>query len=146
MQKKRNLLCFEDHTKLNNSFKIKLDGKRLFLTTSVKYFGVLLDEHFTWSPQISLVQMKLNQVIGILNKLRYQANIHILKMAYHSLFGSYLLYARQLWGQNNKETQNQLLTSQNNAIKKIAFKNWYKSADPLYKNLKIYSSFKTLSN
>ena len=51
MQIKRNLLCFEDHTKLNNSFKIKLDGKRLFLTTSVKYFGVLLDEHFTWSPQ-----------------------------------------------------------------------------------------------
>ena len=86
MQKKRNLLCFEDHTKLNNSLKIKLDGKRLFLTTSMKYFGVLLDEHFTWSPQISLVQMKLNQVIGILNKLRYQANIHILKMAYHSIW------------------------------------------------------------
>ena len=80
------------NTKLNNSFKIKLDGKRLFRTTSVKYLGVLLDEHLTWSPQISHVQMKLNREIGILSKLRYQENIHILKTVYHSLFETHLLY------------------------------------------------------
>ena len=51
------------NTKLNNSFKIKLDGKRLFPTTSVKYFDVLLDENLTWSSQISHVQMKLNRAI-----------------------------------------------------------------------------------
>ena len=64
------------NTKLNSSFKIKLDGKRLLPTTSVKYLGVLLDEHLTWSPQILHVQMKLNRAIGIISKLRYQANIH----------------------------------------------------------------------
>ena len=36
--------------KSNSSFKIKLDEKRPFPTTSVKYFGLLLDEHLTWSP------------------------------------------------------------------------------------------------
>ena len=81
------------NTKLNNSFKIKLDGKRLFPTTSVKYLGVLLDEHLTWSPQISHVQMKLNREIGILSKLRYQENIQIHKTVYHSLFETHLLYA-----------------------------------------------------
>ena len=105
------------NTKLNNSFKIKLDGKRLFPTSSVKYLGVLLDEHLTWSPQISHVQMKLNRAIGILSKLRYQANIHVLKTVYHSLFGTHLLYACQLWGQNNKETQNKFRTLQNRALK-----------------------------
>ena len=104
--------------KLNNSFKIKLDGKRLFPTSSVKYLGVLLDEHLTWSPQISHVQMKLNQAIGILSKLRYQANTDILKTVYHSLFGTHLIYACQLWGQNNKETQNKFRTLQNRALKK----------------------------
>ena len=43
------------NTESKNSFKIKLDGARLFPTTSVKYLGVLLDEHLTWSPQISHV-------------------------------------------------------------------------------------------
>ena len=58
-------------------------------------------------------------------------------MIYHSLVGTYLLYACQLWGQNNKETQNQFRTLQNRALRKLAFKNLYKSAGPLCKNLKI---------
>ena len=97
---------------------MKLDGKRLFPTSSVKYLGVLLDEHLTWSPQISHVQMKLNRAIGILSKLRYQANIHVLKTVYHSLFETHILYAWQLWGQNNKETENKIQTLQNRALKK----------------------------
>ena len=57
---KTELVVFQrQNTKLNNSFKIKLDGKILFPTGSVKYLGVLLDEHLTWSPQISHVQMKI---------------------------------------------------------------------------------------
>ena len=104
---KTELIVFRwQNTKLNNSFKIKLDGKRLFPTTSVKYLGVLLDEHLTWSPQISHVQMKLNRAIEILSKLRYQENIRILKTVYHSLSETHLLYVCQLWGQHNKETQN----------------------------------------
>ena len=104
---KTELVVFRrQNTKLSNSFKIKLDGKRLFPTNSVKYFGAHLDEHLTSSPQISYVHMKLNRVIGILSKLRYQANIYVLKTVYHSLFGTHLLYVCQLWGQNNKETQN----------------------------------------
>ena len=112
------MLFRRQNAKSNNSVKIKLDRKRLFPTSSVKYLGILLDQHLTWSPQISHVQMKLNQAIGILSKLRYQANIHVLKIVYHSLFGSHLLYACQLWGQNNKETQNKFRTLQNRALKK----------------------------
>ena len=116
---KAELAVFQkQNTKLNNSFKIKLDGKRLFPAISMKYLGVLLDEHLTLSPQISHVQMKINKAIGILSKLRYQANIHTLKTVYHSLFGTHLIYAYQLWGQNNKEIQNKFRTLQNGALKK----------------------------
>ena len=87
---KAELVVFRrQNAKLNKSFKIKLDGKRLFPTSSVKYPGALLDEHLTWSPQISL---------GILIKRRYQAKIHILKTIYRSLFGTHLVCACQLRG------------------------------------------------
>ena len=53
VEKKTEIFLFRrENTKLNNSFKIKLDGKRLFPTSSAKYTDVLLDEHLTWSPQI----------------------------------------------------------------------------------------------
>ena len=119
VEKKELIVSQRQNTKLNNFFKIKLDRKRLFPTTSVKCLGVLLDEPLTLSPQISHVQMKLiNPATRILNKLRYQANIHVLKTVYHSLFETHLLYACQLWGQNNKETQNRFRILQNRALKK----------------------------
>ena len=63
VEKTEPIVVRRQNTKLNNSFKIKLDGKGLFPTTSVKYFDVLLDENLTWSSQISHVQMKLNRTI-----------------------------------------------------------------------------------
>ena len=135
IEKTELVVFWRQSTKLNNPFKIKLNGKRLFPTSSVKYLGVLLHEHLMCSPQILHVQMKLNQAVGKLTKLRYQANIHILKTIYHSLFETHLIYVCQL-GQNNKETQKKFRTLQNRALKKIAFKRQYESADPLYKNLK----------
>ena len=49
---KTEILFRRQNTKLNNSFKIKLEGKKMFPTSSVKYLDVLLDEHLTCSPQI----------------------------------------------------------------------------------------------
>ena len=48
-----------------------------------------------------LVNSKLNQTIGILNKLWYNMSLPILKIVYHSFFGSHLQYVDQLWGQGN---------------------------------------------
>ena len=90
--------------KIDNSFKFKLDGKRLVPSKSVKYLGVLLNEHLQWNEQISLVKMKLNRAAGILCKLRYNPNLSVLKIIYHSLFGSRLLYGSQLWEQKTLKT------------------------------------------
>ena len=63
------------------------------LTKPVKYLGVLLDEHLNWNEQITQVKMKLNHAIGIISKLKYNANLSVLKIIYHSLFGSHLFYS-----------------------------------------------------
>ena len=93
--------------KIDSSFKFKLDDKGLVSTKSVKYLGVLLEEHLLlhWNEYISQVKMKLDRAIGILSKLRYNANLSVLKIIYHSLFGSHLLYGPQIWGQKNLKTQ-----------------------------------------
>ena len=137
--KKTELVIFRSRKlKIDNSFKFKLDGKRLVPTKSVKYLGVLLDEHLHWNEQISQVKMKLNRAIGILSKLRYNANLSVLKIIYYSLlFSSHLLYGSQLWGQKTLKTQTTFQALQIRSPKKITFKKRRDFATCIYKDLKI---------
>ena len=95
--KKKELVIFRSR-KLNidNSFKFKLDSKRLVPTKSAKYIGVVLDKQVHWNEHISQVKMKLDRAIGILSKLKYNANLSVLIIIYHSLFDSHLLYGFQI--------------------------------------------------
>ena len=90
---------------IDSCFKFKLDGKRLLPTKSLKHLGVLLDEQLRWNEHIAQVKMKLKHAIGILSKLRYNANLSILKIIHHSLFGSHPFYGSQICGQKNLKTQ-----------------------------------------
>ena len=110
-------------------------GKRLSPSQSVKYLRVLLDEHLQWNDQIAQVKIKPNR--GILSKIRYNANPTILKVVYHSLFGSNLLYGAQLWGQTNLANQNSIQVLQNRAIRKICFKKGYEPVSEDFKKIGI---------
>ena len=69
---KTKLIIFHRNTaSIDHTLKLKLDGKRLSPSQSVKYLGVLLDEHLQWSDQIAHVKIKLNRAIGILSKIRH---------------------------------------------------------------------------
>ena len=120
---KSELIIFHRNTaSIDHTLKLKLDGKRLSPSQSVKYLGVILDKHLQWNDQIAQVKIKLNRAIGILSKIRHNANPTILKVVYHSLFESNLLYGAQLWGQTNLANQNSIQVLQNPAIRKICFK------------------------
>ena len=84
-------MYFSDQ-KLDHTFKLKIDSKRLIPIHSVKYLGVLLDEPMSW-----------NQQMDILSKLRSHTNLNTLRIAYYSLFQSHLQYDVQLWDQKNKK-------------------------------------------
>ena len=58
--KKIELIFFRLHTKkLDHPLKFKLNGKRLIPAHSVKYGGVLLEEHLKWTKQVAQVKIKL---------------------------------------------------------------------------------------
>ena len=117
------IIFYRNTASIDHSLKLKHDGKRLSPSQSLKYLGVILDEqHLQWNDQIAQVKIKLNHAIGILSKIRHNANPTILKVVYHSLFGSNLLYGAQLWGQTNLANQNSIQVLQNCAIRKICFK------------------------
>ena len=59
--KKTELVIFRPRKlKIDHSFKFKLHGERLIPTHSVKFLGVLIDEHLLWNKQVAQIKMKLN--------------------------------------------------------------------------------------
>ena len=136
--KKTELVIFRPRKlKIDHSFKFKLDGKRLVPTHSVKYLGVLIDEHLLWNKQVAQIKMRLNSAIGMLSKFRRNANFYILKTSYHSLFESHLQFGTQLLCQKNNETITKFQKLQNRALRKITFKKLHNRISCVYKEWKI---------
>ena len=104
------------------SVKFKLNGKRLFPISSVKFLGVFFDQQLCWNKQLAHVTAKLSQGIDILLKLMHSANLNILKIVYHSLVVSHLHYGSQIWGQRNTENINKMHVLQNRALRKSPLK------------------------
>ena len=56
--------------KFNDIVKIKLNGKRIYPTASVKYLGVKIDQDLTWQHHINDLSLKLNRANVLLFKIR----------------------------------------------------------------------------
>ena len=71
---------FKSSRKLTDvPLKLKLNGKRLYPTNSVKYLGTKIDENLNWKQQISDITTKLNRANAILSELKYFIDRKILK-------------------------------------------------------------------
>ena len=97
---KTELVLFRSHRKqLDYELKLKLNGKKLFESDSVKYLGVKIDRNLTWSHQINNVSLKLNKANAMLSKIRHYVDRKTLKSIYHAIFESHLHYSSSIWAQ-----------------------------------------------
>ena len=64
------VICKPKQKKLEGDLKIKLCGKRLYLTESVKYLSVKIDTNLTWQHHVNYRSIKLNRANGLLFKMR----------------------------------------------------------------------------
>ena len=81
--------------------KLKLNGKRLYTTNSVKYLGIKIDENLNWHQQINNVAVKLNRANAMLSQVRHFVDKKILKLIHHAIFEPHLFYFCLVWAQNN---------------------------------------------
>ena len=66
---KTELVIFKSPRKvLSNEIKMKLTGKRLYPSYSVKYFGVRIDKFLNWHDQVNNITVKLNRANALLLK------------------------------------------------------------------------------
>ena len=75
---KTELVLFTSSKKqLDCDLKIKLNGKRLHETDSVKSLGIQIHKRLTWKQHINPVALKLNKANAMLSKLRHVLDIKL---------------------------------------------------------------------
>ena len=98
---KTELVLFTSSKKqLDCDLKIKLNGKRLNETDSVKYLGIQIEKRLTWKKHINHVALKLNKATAMLSKSRHALDIKTLRSVYYAIYESHLCYASHVWAQN----------------------------------------------
>ena len=86
--------------KLEGDLKIKLCGKILDPTESVKYLGVKIDVNLTWQHHVNDLSIKLNRANALFYKMRKYVSLEILRSIYFAVFDYYLCYYCLVWAQN----------------------------------------------
>ena len=145
---KTEMLIFRDpRKKIDFDLKIKIDGKKVVPSKFVKYLGIYLDNFLSWQHQEQDMRCRLSRAVGMLCKIRHYVNFDTLKMIYHGIFSSILMYGSLIWGQHNRIV-NRLQIIQNKAIRYMNFKPKQTSATPLFKSSGILNlkDFITLQN
>ena len=109
MQVKLSIIFHSPWKQLDCIPRLKLSGKILSPSNSVKYLGVHLDEHLNWKSHISSIATKLRRANGALSKLRYFVPTKILTNVYHAIFASHTRYASQIWGLRDNPVKHTIL-------------------------------------
>ena len=139
---KTELIVFKHHSKkLNYNLKLKLNGRRLFPSQSIKYLGVIIDENLNWCQHIKALSIKLRRANGALSKLRHYVPNYILISVYYAIFASHMRYGCQVWGQNQTTITRRILLLQKSAIRIISFAPFRSSSKALFEQLKILNIF-----
>ena len=78
--------------KLEGDLNIKLCGKRLYPTKSVKYLAVKIDTKLRWQHHVNDLSVKVNRANALLFKMRKYVGLKILRSIYFAIFDTYLYY------------------------------------------------------
>ena len=78
--------------KFKSDLKIKLFGKRLYPTESVKYLGVKIDTNLSWQHHVNDISIKLYRANALLFRMRKFVSLKILRSIYFAIFDSNLPY------------------------------------------------------
>ena len=122
--------------KFEGDLKIKLCGKRLYPSESVKYLGVKIDTNLNWEHHVNDLSIKLNRANTLLFKMRKYVSLKILRSIYFAIFDSYLSYCCLVWAQNSSTIQ-LIVILQKKAVRIINFQPRNSHTSPLFKQSSI---------
>ena len=111
---------------------LQLNSNIIERENSLKFLGVIFDEHLTWKKHIQLIE---NKVVSVLYKASKLINSKCLQSIYFSFIHSYINYANIAWASTNKTNLKKLFGKQKQAARIIFNQDRFTHVRPLLKAL-----------
>ena len=131
---KTEMVLFRNHRKkIDFKMEIKIADKIIEMSDVVKYLGIYIDKHLNWKHHVQITKTKLARAVGMLSKIRHFVPRITLRVIYHSIFSSHLMYGSQIWGQTQDTNLAQIARQQNKAMRIINFAPFDAPSEALYR-------------
>ena len=114
---------------------LQLNSNIIERENSLKYLGLILNEHLTWKKHIQLIENEISKNVGVLYKASKLINTKCLRRIYFSFTHSYINYANIAWASTNKTNLKKLFGKQKQAARIIFNQDRFTHARPLLKTL-----------
>ena len=124
------------HKIITKHLNFRISEEKINLSTTVKYLGVILQEHLEWQGYINSLLIKLSRAASLLSKIQHCVPKFLSRTIYFSIFNSHLIYTCQIWDQK-ENTIKKLSEIQDKAMRIISFKDKNYPTNELYYNNKI---------
>ena len=99
---------------------LKINDYDIKRSSSIKFLGVLVDEHLSWTDHINILENKLSKNLGLLYKSKHFLNASGVKSLYYSFFHSYLNYGNIAWCRTSVTKITKLYSKQKQVIKALS--------------------------
>ena len=120
---KTEIVLFKTRNKIiTKHLNFRISGQKIELSRSMKYLGIILQDDLYWNLHLSQL-CKLSRGIGLLSKIRHYVPKHLLKTIHYSIFNLDIIYACEIWGQEqNSKLLKNLIKLKERALRIINFK------------------------
>ena len=132
---KTKCMFFSSPQKKINPPQLEIKDIPLEYTDNFNFLGITINKNLNWKNHIQNIAIKLSKAIGILNRLKFQLPLNILKIVYNSLVHSHLNYGLLCWGYQIQR----LIKLQKKAIRVITLSKYNSHTEPLFKKHRILS-------
>ena len=106
-------------------------------TASIKFLGIILDQHLTWEQHINEVCNKLRSLFHVFYSIRRYLAKENIKTLYYTLIYSRIKYGLAVYGQAGITKLNKIQFLQNQLLKVLSSKKFRYSTDKLHNEFEI---------
>ena len=134
VQKTNCMLFHHPQRKIKQSVpKLHIQQTEIERVHEFNFLGLTIDDNLSWHAHIQKVSNKLSKTIGILNKLKQQVPMYVLRMLYNALILPHIQYSILCWGYRG----NRIIKLQKRAIRVITRSKYNAHTDPLFKTFNL---------
>ena len=116
---------------------LKLGDKHITVTDTIKFLGIVIDQHLNFRSQTSAISNKISKINGILFRLNNTLPRESLQLIYSALFVPHITYGIEIWHGALQTNRDRIFKLQKKAVRAINSLPYNNHTHEYFKSLEI---------